>query len=143
MCISAWDIFPVVPRFLNIVQTANPGAASGALSDSCGPWRRSFLVAVSLAVMTVIGSLLWRPGKSGMSNSTLLQTGLALVFGGAWGNVWDRILYGTVTDFLQFFFGSYEFPSFNAADSAISVGAVLLLFDLWRKPPGSRLEIAS
>jgi len=57
---------------------------------------------------------------------------LALVFGGALGNVWDRLFRGTVTDFLQMFFGSYEFPSFNAADSAITVGAALLLIDLWR-----------
>jgi signal peptidase II len=136
MRVSAWDIFVVIPGFCNIVHTENPGAAFGALSDSSGPWRRVFLVVVSLAVMTIIGMLLWRPEKSGLSNSPLLQTGLALVFGGALGNVWDRMLYGTVTDFLQLFFGTYEFPSFNAADSAISIGAVLLLFDLWRKPPG-------
>jgi signal peptidase II len=54
------------------------------------------------------------------------------VFGGALGNLWDRLLRGTVTDFLQFFFGSYEFPSFNAADSAITIGAGLLILDLWR-----------
>jgi signal peptidase II len=140
MRVSAWDMFAVIPGFFNIVHTENPGAAFGALSDSSGPWRRVFLVVVSLAVMTIIGVLLWRPEKSGMSNSALLQTGLALVFGGALGNIWDRVTYGTVTDFLQFFFGSYEFPSFNAADSAISIGAVLLLFDLWRKPHGLRVS---
>ncbi len=142
MRVSAWDMFAVVPGFFNIVHTENPGAAFGALADSSGPWRRIFLVAVSVAVMAIIGMLLWRPEKSGVSHSPLLQTGLALVFGGALGNLWDRILYGTVTDFLQLFFGSYEFPSFNAADSAISVGAVLLLFDLWRKPQGLRVKSA-
>jgi signal peptidase II len=64
--------------------------------------------------------------------STLMSIGLSLVFGGALGNLIDRAFRGTVTDFLQFFFGSYEFPSFNAADSAITVGAALLLIDLWR-----------
>jgi signal peptidase II len=66
-----------------------------------------------------------------MSSTGLVSVGLALVFGGAFGNVWDRLFTGTVTDFLQVFFGSYEFPSFNAADSAITVGAALLLIDLW------------
>jgi signal peptidase II len=67
----------------------------------------------------------------GAANILLLRTGLSLIFGGAVGNLWDRLLRGTVTDFLQFFFGSYEFPSFNVADSAITVGAALLLLDLW------------
>jgi signal peptidase II len=64
-----------------------------------------------------------------------MATALALVFGGALGNLWDRVFRGTVTDFVQVFIGSYEFPSFNVADSAITVGAVLLAIDLLR---GSR-----
>ena len=65
------------------------------------------------------------------------EPAFALVLGGALGNLWDRIYPGTVTDFLQFFFGSYEFPSFNAADSAVTIGAALLLIDLWRtRKPG-------
>jgi len=55
-----------------------------------------------------------------------MRSALALVFGGALGNLWDRLFHGTVTDFLQFFFGSYEFPSFNAADTMIDIGAGLL-----------------
>jgi signal peptidase II len=90
------------------------------------------LVAVSLVVMAIIGVMLWRPRPSMIQSPGLVSVGLALVFGGAVGNVWDRLYRGTVTDFLQFFFGSYEFPSFNAADSAITVGAALLLIDLWR-----------
>ena len=69
-----------------------------------------------------------------------MSTGLSLVFGGALGNLIDRVTRGTVTDFLQFFFGSWEFPSFNAADSAITIGAGLLLLDLWRtRHTGHRL----
>ena len=132
--------FAVIPGIFNIVHTENPGAAFGALADSSGPWRRIFLVTVSLVVMAIIGAMLWRPEQVRHDNSPLLQTGLALVFGGALGNLWDRIFTGTVTDFLQVFIGSYEFPSFNAADSAISVGAALLLFDLWRKPAERHLE---
>ena len=132
MRVSAWDMFAVIPGFFNIVHTENPGAAFGAFSESSGPWRSVFLVGVSLVVMAIIGVMLWRPARVAMSDTRLLRIGLALVFGGALGNVWDRLLRGTVTDFLQFFFGSYEFPSFNAADSAITIGAGLLILDLWR-----------
>jgi signal peptidase II len=125
--VSPMDLFPVIPGFFNIVHTENPGAAFGFLADSNLQWRRLLLVAVSLVVMAIIGSLLFR-----LTSNSVLQTGLALVFGGALGNMWDRLMRGTVTDFLQFFFGSYEFPSFNAADSAITIGAALLLIDLWR-----------
>ena len=129
---SAWDVTPVIPRFFNIVHTENPGAAFGMLADSAGWWRGAFLVGISLAVMAVIGVMLWRPHSSGLHDTPLLRIGLALVFGGALGNVWDRLWGGTVTDFLQFFFGSYEFPAFNAADSAITIGVALVLIDLWR-----------
>ncbi len=61
-----------------------------------------------------------------------MSTSLALVFGGAFGNLWDRIFRGSVTDFLQVFIGSYEFPAFNVADSAITIGAALLVIDLLR-----------
>jgi signal peptidase II len=93
-------------------------------------------VAVSLIVIAIIGVMLWRPRPAAphavMQKPGLVSVGLALVIGGALGNVVDRLVRGTVTDFLQVFFGSYEFPSFNAADSAITIGAVLLLIDLWR-----------
>ncbi|HLH41796.1 MAG TPA: signal peptidase II [Bryobacteraceae bacterium] len=129
---TAWDITPVIPRFFNIVHTENPGAAFGMLAGSTSQWRIVFLIVISLAVMAVIGVMLWRPRQSGLHESSLLRLGLALVFGGALGNVWDRLFAGTVTDFLQFFFGSYEFPAFNVADSAITVGAAFLVIDLWR-----------
>ena len=129
---SAWDITPVIPPFFNIVHTENPGAAFGMLSDSFGQFRELFLITVSLAVMSIIALMLWRPHRAGMHDTPLLRIGLALVFGGALGNLVDRLFRGTVTDFLQFFFGSYEFPAFNAADTAITIGAGLLLIDLWR-----------
>ena len=125
---ALWDTKPVIAGFFNIVHAENPGAAFGFLSESHSEWRSFFLVGVSLAVMAIIGSMLVR---TSVKKSTLLEIALALVFGGAAGNMYDRLVRGTVTDFLQFFFGSYEFPSFNAADSAITVGACLLLIDLW------------
>jgi signal peptidase II len=132
---APFDIYSVIPRVFNIVHTENPGAAFGMLADS-GPWRAFLLVGVSVIMMGVIGFLLWRPrsvaGTVGLPHSELAQVALALVFGGALGNVWDRLFRGTVTDFLQVFIGRYEFPSFNAADSAITIGACLLIIDLWR-----------
>jgi signal peptidase II len=64
--------------------------------------------------------------------SRLLCTGLALILGGALGNLWDRVMIGRVTDFLLFHYGSWSWPAFNVADSAISVGAALLIFDSFR-----------
>ncbi len=125
------DIKPVIPGFFNIVHIENPGAAFGVLADSQSLWRGVLLVGVSAIVMTVIGVMLWRPPRGRAPNTPLMRTALALVFGGALGNLWDRLFHGTVTDFLQFFFGSYEFPSFNAADTMINIGAGLLLIDLW------------
>jgi signal peptidase II len=125
---TQWDTLPVISGFFNIVHVENPGAAFGFLSESHAEWRRFLLVGVSLAVMALIGRMLF---FTQAKKSVLLETGLALVLGGAAGNMWDRLFAGKVTDFLQFFFGSYEFPSFNVADSAINVGACLLLIDLW------------
>jgi signal peptidase II len=129
---TAFDVTPVIPGFFNIVHTENPGAAFGILADSPSEWSSMLLVAVSLVVMAVIGVMLWKARPTAIQAPGLVSVGLALVFGGALGNVWDRLFRGTVTDFLQVFLGSYEFPSFNTADSAITVGAALLLIDLWR-----------
>lgn len=130
--VSAMDTFAVIPGFFNIVHTQNRGAAFGMFAESGGPLRTLLLVVVSIAVLGFVGVSLWSPARTGFIPSRLLSAGLSLVLGGALGNVYDRVLRGSVTDFLQFFFGSYEFPSFNVADSAITVGAALLAIDLWR-----------
>jgi signal peptidase II len=127
--VSLSDMFPVIPDIFNIVHAENPGAAFSMLTDAPPYWRFTLLVGVSLSVLLVIGVLLWRLPKNA---GGLMSIALATVFGGALGNLWDRIFRGTVTDFLQVFIGSYEFPSFNVADSAITVGAALLVIDLWR-----------
>jgi signal peptidase II len=127
--VSGVDVYPVIPRFFNIVHTENPGAAFGMFSDSPTEWRGILLVGISAAVMTILGMMLWRMAAT---QSRVTTIGLALVFGGALGNLVDRLFRGTVTDFVQLFFGSYEFPSFNVADSAITIGAGLLVIDLWR-----------
>lgn len=129
---SAFEIHPVIPGVFNIVHVENPGAAFGMLSDSPSFWSHLFLACVSLVEMTIVAFLLWKPVRAGMRDTALLRVSLSLVFGGALGNLWDRLFRGTVTDFLQVFIGSYEFPSFNVADSAVSIGAVLLAIELLR-----------
>jgi signal peptidase II len=130
--VSFWDSYTVIPNFFSIVHTENRGAAFGMFAESASEWRSFVLIGLSLAVIGLIISILWRPMRGGMGDSAVLRAGLALVLGGALGNVYDRIVQGTVTDFLEFYFGAYIFPAFNAADSAITVGAVLLLIDMWR-----------
>ena len=130
--LTVWDSIPVIPNVFYIVHTQNPGAAFGMLADATHPARTFFLIGVSIVVLLLIAFLLWKPSRGGFSADRLPVTGLTLVLGGALGNVYDRVLAGTVTDFLQVFIGRYEFPSFNVADSAITIGAGLLLLDMWR-----------
>jgi signal peptidase II len=127
--VSMFDMFPVIPGFFNIDHAENPGAAFSMLAGAPPQIRFIALLGFSTIVMVIIGVMLWRASSS---ESHFMRVGLALVFGGALGNLLDRAFRGTVTDFAQFFFGSYEFPSFNVADSAISIGAVFLLYELWR-----------
>jgi signal peptidase II len=127
--VSPWQTIPVIPGIFNIVHAENPGAAFSMLADAPPLIRGVILIGIYLLLMAIIGSMLWRlPARA----SLLLATALALVFGGALGNLWDRVFRGTVTDFIQVYIGSYEFPSFNVADSAITVGAALMAIDLLR-----------
>jgi len=126
---AQWDVTVVIPRIFNIVHAENPGAAFSMMASAPPIVRAVLLIGVSLVVMTIVGVMLWRLPKN---SGALLSTSLALVFGGAFGNLWDRVFRGSVTDFLQVFIGSYEFPAFNVADSAITIGAALLVIDLLR-----------
>lgn len=130
---TKWAIIEWVPlydrvplnSFINITHQKNPGAAWSFLADA-GGWQRWFFIALSSAVSVVLIVWLWRIRSEGQ---TALAAGLALVLGGAVGNLIDRIVLGAVTDFIQVLFGSWAFPSFNIADAGISVGAVLLIID--------------
>jgi signal peptidase II len=118
----------VVPGFLHLSHLRNTGVAFGML-DSFGPafsrWGLSLLAAGALVL---VGWLF----RGSPPESTLLLSALALVLGGAAGNLLDRVFRGSVTDFLGVYLGSYRWPDFNVADSAISVGLVLLLVDSFR-----------
>ena len=126
--VSAWETFRVIPGFFNIVHAENPGVAFGLFADSSSAWRNVFLIGLSVTVLVFISALLWR-GRG--AESWVLRVGLALVLGGALGNLYDRIVHGTVTDFVEVYASQHYFPAFNVADSAISVGAALLLLDMW------------
>jgi signal peptidase II len=128
--VSPLDIHEVIPGVFNIVHAENPGAAFSILADAPLATRQTVLIGISGVLIVIMGYLLYRAPANGESPVT--RTGLALVLGGALGNFWDRVAIGTVTDFLQVFLGSYEYPSFNVADSAVFCGAVLLLVDAWR-----------
>lgn len=111
--------------FINLTHQRNTGAAFSFLADA-GGWQRWFFVTLASVVSLVITIWLWRIRKEGQ---VVLAAGLALVLGGAIGNLIDRIMLGYVTDFIQVWFGSWAFPSFNVADASISVGAALLIID--------------
>ena len=130
--VSPWDTHVVIPQVFNIVHTQNRGAAFGVLNNGEGAWRTAILIGVSSLVAIFIASQLWRLPRTSWPNTNVTPVALGLLLGGAAGNLFDRIAYGSVTDFLQVFIGSYEWPSFNAADSAISIGACLLILEMWR-----------
>ncbi len=111
--------------FSNLTHQRNYGAAWSFLADA-GGWQRWFFVALATCVSGFIAIWLWRIRDGGL---LVLAAGLSLVLGGAIGNLIDRIRLGYVVDFIQVWFGSWPFPSFNVADSAITVGAGLLIID--------------
>ena len=124
-----------VTPFFSIVLAFNTGAAFSFLSAASG-WQRWFFVAIALAAAVVIVVLLRRGG------SLWYHTGLALILGGALGNVYDRLTLGKVVDFLLFHYAGWAYPAFNVADSAITVGAAILIFDSLRKRDDDPARVA-
>ena len=112
-----------VTSFFNVVRVHNTGAAFSFLADAAG-WQRWFFVGLGAAATVFIVWMLKRHG-----GQRLFSWALSLILGGAIGNVIDRLMHGYVVDFIQLHYGSAYFPSFNVADSAITVGAVLLILD--------------
>lgn len=114
-----------VLSFFNFTLAYNSGAAFSFLADA-GGWQRWFFSIVALvASVVIVGWLLKLRGER------MVALGLALILGGALGNLWDRLTLGHVVDFLDFHWAGYHFPAFNIADSAITVGAVLLILDMF------------
>ena len=116
------EFIPVMP-FFNFTLAYNPGAAFSFLADA-GGWQRYFFALIAITAVLVMLVWLLR-----LKSQPLLACALSLVIGGALGNLHDRILLGHVIDFLDFYWGASHFPAFNLADSAITLGAVLLIID--------------
>ncbi len=117
------DPIAIAP-FFNLMLSYNPGAAFSFLSDA-GGWQRWFFIVLALAVTAVITVWMYRLPPT----QRWTAAALALVVGGALGNVVDRLVYGHVIDFLDFYVSHWHWPTFNVADSAITVGVTVLILD--------------
>ncbi|MFM7003231.1 MAG: signal peptidase II [Limnohabitans sp.] len=123
--VGAFQLGEAMPitSFFNLVRVHNPGAAFSFLADA-GGWQRWFFTGLGVAAAGIMVYLLRMH-----TGQTLFCLALALLLGGAVGNVIDRMLYSHVIDFLDFYYGTWHFPAFNVADSAITLGAGLLILD--------------
>ena len=125
------ESLPVTP-FFNLVLVYNKGAAFSFLAGAQG-WQTPLLIAIAIGAIAIVSWMLWRnPAR------LMLDVGLTLILGGAIGNLIDRVAYGQVVDFLLFHVYGWSYPAFNVADSAITVGAALLIIEsfLPAKPAG-------
>jgi len=132
------ESIPIIPHLFNLTYIRNPGAAFGLFVGMDKSYRTLFFLLITVAAIVVIGYFflasilddrrLARSGGSAASwHNRWLRIGLALVFGGAIGNLIDRMRYGEVVDFLDWYLGAYHWPAFNVADSSITIGVSILL----------------
>jgi len=136
------ESIPIIPNLFSLTYIRNPGAAFGLFVGMNHSYRVLFFLSITVAAIVVIGYFFWasirddqrvglsKPGPGGPSSTPhgrWLRLGLALVLGGAIGNLIDRVRYGEVVDFLDVYVGAYHWPAFNVADSSITVGVTILL----------------
>jgi len=128
------ESIPVIDGFFNITYVRNTGVAFGIFSSISSPAKSVLLsVFTAFAAVVVVTYSVRSPARN-----RLLQVALGLILGGALGNLYDRLAYGYVVDFLEFYAGSYHWPSFNVADSAISAGVGLLAIEIIRSEAPNR-----
>ncbi len=120
------EVIPVVSGLFNLTHVKNVGAAFGLFADSPAPWKTALLVLASAGLLATVVSIVWRSPKL----SWEAGVGLSLILGGALSNLIDRIRVGRVVDFLDFYFRTYHWYTFNLADSAIVAGAGLLIMQV-------------
>ncbi len=120
------SVIPILPKFFNLIHTKNAGAAFGLFSDSPAPWKTALLIVVSAGLLLTVVALVWKSRRLDWQASV----GMALILGGALSNLFDRIRMGRVVDFLDVYVGTYHWPTFNLADSAIVVGAGFLILQV-------------
>ncbi|NOT18150.1 MAG: lipoprotein signal peptidase [Sulfuriferula sp.] len=126
--IFMWGDLLRVTGFFDIVRAHNTGAAFSLFADQPG-WQQSFFIATASIASAVIIYLLRKP-----QGSNTFKLALSFILGGALGNLIDRINHGYVVDFLSFHVNTYYWPAFNIADSAITLGAIFLIWDSFKKP---------
>ena len=130
----------LIPGFLNLVHARNSGIAFSIFADANSPWLRVALIALLSTAVVLITWLL----STGRAGHGAMRWGLALVLAGAAGNLIDRIAYGSVLDFLDFHVRNWHWPAFNVADSSISIGAALILWEMtWGAHESHRPPAAS
>ena len=128
--IAMYSQIQIIPGFFRITHTENTGAAFSLFADSPSHWKTVLLIGFSFVAMVIVSVLLWKQSQA----LTITGVALAFILGGAVGNLWDRVASGRVVDFLLFYVKQYQWPVFNLADSAIVVGAILLVIEiLWGK----------
>lgn len=120
------ESYPVITGLFNLVYVLNPGAAFGFLADASETFRSIFFIGITLAVLLMIVYYIVKSE----SGNTLYVVSLTMIFAGAVGNLIDRIRFGAVVDFLDFYIHTWHWPAFNVADSSISVGAVLIIWGM-------------
>ena len=120
------DSRPVIDGFFNLVYVMNPGAAFGFLADMSETFRYLFFIGITILVMALI---IYYIVKS-KSENVLYVISLTLIFGGAVGNLIDRVRFGAVVDFLDVYIGTAHWPAFNVADSSITIGAILMIWGM-------------
>jgi signal peptidase II len=130
--IGLYSHVQVIPGFLRITHTENTGAAFSLFADSPAHWKTSLLIGFSAVAIVIVAVLLWKQARP----LGITGVALSLILGGAAGNLWDRVVSGRVVDFVLVYYKTYQWPVFNLADSAIVVGAALLVIDiLFAKAP--------
>jgi signal peptidase II len=127
--VNLYDTVAVIPGLFNIVHSENRGMAFGIGNDGATWFTRLLLIGLSVAVLGALGYGVWysKRADAGSPTKAAETWALFLVAGGAVGNLYDRVVRGSVTDFLDFYYGEYHFATFNIADSAITLGALILV----------------
>jgi len=124
--IALYSHIQIIPGFFQLTHTENTGAAFSLFADSPAPWKTAMLIAFSGIALVVVSVLLLKNHHGQVATGI----GLSLIMGGALGNLWDRVARGRVVDFLLLYYKRYQWPVFNLADSAIVIGAGLLVLEI-------------